>query len=414
MKIKNLLPLAALLTAACLSSCRTYHHTSAGGRFHGEPRMVPVTPNTFFFYRPKDKDDVLFSFEPGEQSRFRGRFAGNKITPDAMLTTGASVPRSLWKIPGLSPFDYTRAALIHDWLFEAKHRHDIGRWLQQNGVTDVAKAKGVRLEREYDEYGSLKQDDAADIYAESIRAIMDLGTEMKADLDKLIERNENPMAKTRLEELGESLKPARKNSFWLWAHRWFTSEGCLVPTARKTWESQHDDLGLYELLARSDVAVEKGYMSKWLQKKFRAVYQAPKGDSLPGDGKLAGVDAAVKAGTDVLLQKEQSNDLPPRIYLEVEDAASQAILLRHAERFPHIAMKRDENFSTLGENVLLVYYYASKDKSMAEVLQTLAGMLPDGKLPATAQAVKLSDGGLYRPKHFDLHISKDVAARLTP
>lgn len=413
MKIKILLPNVFLLLAVCLSSCRTYSHTSAGGRFHGEPRMVPVTPNTFFFYRPKDKDDVLFSFEPGEKSRFRGRFAGDRITPDAMLTTGASVPRSLWKIPGLSPFDYTRSALIHDWLFEAKHRYEIGKWLQHAGVNEAAKAKGVRLERDYAVYGSLTQDDAADIYAECIRAVMDLTIEMGKDLNMLIAQNENPLAKARLEELRDSLKPAKKSSFWLWAHRWFTSEGCWMPTAKKTWQSQHDDLGLYELLARSDAAVEKGYMSKWLRKKFKAVYEDPMRGALPGDGKLAGVDAAVKAGTAALLQKERSNTLRPRIYLEIEDAASQEIMLANANRFPDLEVVEDENFSPLGTEVLVVYYYASKDAAMAEsIIKTITGMLPEGQQPPGAKIVQLSDGGLYRPMHFDLHISRDVASRL--
>jgi hypothetical protein len=155
-------------------------------------------------------------------------------------------------------------------------------------------------------------------------------------------------------------------------------------------------------------------MSKWLQKKFRAVYQPARHDSVSGDGKLAGVDEAVKAGTIALQQLQQANTLRPRIYLEVEDAASQAILMAHAGRFSGIDLKADKNFSPLGENVLLVHYYASTDQMMADsILKTLASMLPGGKLPAGAKTVKLNDGGLYRPMHFDLHVSKDVVSQLS-
>ncbi|MBE7495921.1 MAG: DUF1353 domain-containing protein [Verrucomicrobiaceae bacterium] len=407
--------LCSLSASLLLCACQTYEKTPEGGRFHGEARMVPVTPNTFFFYRPQDKDDVLFSYEPGEKSPFRDRFSGNRITPDAMLTTGASVPRSLWMAPGLSPFDYTGAALIHDWLFEAHHRHQIGTWLTQYGKDQSARDKGARLVRDYAEYADLTQDEAADIYAECIRAIMDQNARLKQDLTVLMDRNGNPLSHDRLVELRDSLKPVRKSSFWLWAHRWFTSEDCLIPTARKKWEAQHDDLGLYEALAKRETAVEKGYMSAWLRKKFRRIYEEPARRATADDGRLAGVNASVEASTALLREKEHAGTLRPRIYLEVEDSQSQSILRSRAAAFPGMDVLPDKHFSRMNPGTLTIYYYEAADKAGAdEILHALARMMPGGALPPGARVVKLNDGGLFRPKHYDLHISRDVARSLAP
>ncbi|MGV3659324.1 MAG: DUF1353 domain-containing protein [Prosthecobacter sp.] len=403
--------LSLLLQCVWICSCGTYDKTPSGGRFLGEARMVPVTPNNFFFYRPQDRDDVLFSYVPSPQGRFANRFEGNKITPDAMLTTGASVPRSLWGYSGLSPFDYTRAALIHDWLFEAHHRYEVGKWLSQYGTDEAKKRKGERLMQEYHQFASLTQDEASDLYAECIKALMEESQRMSADLAAKIEKDNNPMTAERLKDLRASLKDSRPSRFRIWAHHWTTSTRCIVSTGEKMWKAQHDDLGVYEALAGSDHAVKEGYMSKWLQKKFRAVYEEPAGAPGRSTSKLAGVSQSVDSS--LLRVKAQASTLPARVYLEVGDAASQEILKVRARDFGGIELKQDKDFSGVSPNDLRVYYYRAEDRAEAEhVLKTVLAMLPPGYRPPGAKATLLNDGGLFRPRHYDLHVGTNVAQQM--
>lgn len=50
--------------------------------------------------------------------------SGLRITPGEFIFDGATTPRILWIIKGFSPWDWTRAAAIHDWLYEV---HDRGK-----------------------------------------------------------------------------------------------------------------------------------------------------------------------------------------------------------------------------------------------------------------------------------------------
>lgn len=49
------------------------------------------------------------------------RHTGEVITPGTMTTDGGSVPRVVWAVPGLDPWTYLPAFLIHDWEFVAHH-----------------------------------------------------------------------------------------------------------------------------------------------------------------------------------------------------------------------------------------------------------------------------------------------------
>lgn len=408
--------MAVIFECGSLCSCSTYNQTPQGGKFSGEARMVPITPNNFFFYRPQDQDDVLFCYTPSPHGRFVGRFVGNKITPDAMLTTGASVPRQLWGYSGLSPFDYTRAALIHDWLFEAHHRYEIGKWLFQHGEDAARKRKGERLMLEYAQYESITQDDASDIYAECIRSIMDESVRMQADLAAKIAKDHNSLTTSRLKDLEVSLHDSKPSKFRIWAHHWTTSSRCLVPTAKKMWMAQHDDLGVYEALADSDYAVDQGYMSKWLQKKFRRVYEEPKTKTSRDDGKLAGVNDSVNVSLANLYSQAARGGLQPRIYLEVSDQASQDAIIARAKAFGDtIELKPDKDFSAIAPDQLRVYYYRAEDRNEAEqVLAAVLGMLPAGLRPHGAKTLRLNDGGLFRPRHYDLHVGALIAKQLLP
>lgn len=380
--------------------------------------MVPVTPNNFFFYRPKDKHDVLFGYELSSENPvldstgrpLRDRFPGGVIRPEAMFTSGASVPRFLWSMGGLSPFDYTRAALIHDWLYEAHHRYEIGTYLmkENEGKPEMRAAyeKGRRLVNAYQAYSDITQDQAADVYAECIKTIMEQSHKIDQMIKADMAANGNQLTESRMKEFRESLQDARPDSSRLWKHWWFTKDNGVVGTAKSKWLAKHDDLGVYERLS-SDVAVKEGFMSAWLQRRFKEVYQDSKYDV----GTMAGVSEALKA-TIKSAQSGRQN-LTPRVYLEVSDAESQEALLRHAGSFGQVSVVKDKNFSTLPAGELKVYYYQAEDAPVAnQILKSIQGLLAPDQQPKVARTEKLRDGGLFRPGHFDLHVASDVAKAL--
>lgn len=47
---------------------------------------------------------------------------GTTITPQIFQFDGATTPRYMWWSKYLSPWEWPRAAAMHDWLFEAHHR----------------------------------------------------------------------------------------------------------------------------------------------------------------------------------------------------------------------------------------------------------------------------------------------------
>ena len=48
------------------------------------------------------------------------RSNGDIVLPDSIKTDGGSIPRPLWNLPGMSPWDYMPAYIIHDFLFTKK------------------------------------------------------------------------------------------------------------------------------------------------------------------------------------------------------------------------------------------------------------------------------------------------------
>jgi hypothetical protein len=81
------------------------------GVFGGWPRLEWHGPLDYEFEQYPD-DDFYFV-----------RQCKETITPQAMNTDGGSIPRLAWIIPGLSPWDYLPAYIIHDWEFVAHHQH---------------------------------------------------------------------------------------------------------------------------------------------------------------------------------------------------------------------------------------------------------------------------------------------------
>jgi len=89
------------------------------GEFQGKFNLQWIGPN-------------LFQYTPDAHDPFRYLRKNDKgevietITPKPMDTDGGSIPQIAQLIPGLSPWEYGPAYMIHDWEFEA---HDLAQIL---------------------------------------------------------------------------------------------------------------------------------------------------------------------------------------------------------------------------------------------------------------------------------------------
>jgi hypothetical protein len=101
---------AAFLAILLLAACGTWIEDNIpDGDFQGVA-TVEWASEDYFVYRP-DPNRAL-SFQP---SFWRG--TTKRITPRLMYTDGGSIPRFFWNIPGLSPWGFGPAYVIHDYIF---------------------------------------------------------------------------------------------------------------------------------------------------------------------------------------------------------------------------------------------------------------------------------------------------------
>jgi hypothetical protein len=76
-----------------------------------------------------------FRYMPGAVPFGFRRANGVLIVPEAMETDGGSIPRPLWSLPGLSPWDFGPAYLIHDWEFTARRAGLEGQSFEECSLT---------------------------------------------------------------------------------------------------------------------------------------------------------------------------------------------------------------------------------------------------------------------------------------
>jgi hypothetical protein len=85
------------------------------GRFEGRFSLEWIAPD-LFRYHPDAADPFRYVRMDSHGS------VREIIQPQTMETDGGSIPRFAQIIPGLSPWEYGPAYLIHDWEFEAYDR----------------------------------------------------------------------------------------------------------------------------------------------------------------------------------------------------------------------------------------------------------------------------------------------------
>jgi hypothetical protein len=282
-------PLAAAV-GVVLTGCSTgatYLKAPSTGHFSGEPRMVAIAPNTFFFFQPDTDPPFTFTtHKKGDpdvaRKGGRGNYAKEEwtIRPEEMITTGASIPRRLWYLRGFAAFDYIRASLIHDWLYEAHHRYEIAKGGYKAAMIRGDRQAALRNQAEmnhYREYADIRQEDAADIFAECIKIAM-----LEADeISNAYERSsvEHPAETANLADLKTAFRTNRPNRRVLWLYHYFVSPDCVVKASMKLWNKTHSDLEIYRVLTSPGVvkrAEEKGYLSPWLVRRFKQILKREK------------------------------------------------------------------------------------------------------------------------------------------
>ena len=105
---------AAFLATLLLAACGTWIHDDIPDGDLTGVVTIEWDKQDNFIYRPQKGKEL--SFQP-----FAWKGTGNRITPTLMYTDGGSVPRAFWNIPGLSPWSFGPAYVIHDYIF-AVHR----------------------------------------------------------------------------------------------------------------------------------------------------------------------------------------------------------------------------------------------------------------------------------------------------
>jgi hypothetical protein len=103
----------AAFAAAPLAGCGTwinYEDISGDNELKG-------TVQVDWIGEGREGDKFIFRKKLADPLSFRPSFMTTPIVPEDMFTTGGSVPRVFWSIPGLSPWGLGPAYIIHDWLF---------------------------------------------------------------------------------------------------------------------------------------------------------------------------------------------------------------------------------------------------------------------------------------------------------
>jgi hypothetical protein len=156
------LPVVLAVLLLCTSCAQITYKKTGKGEFVGDLDVRWNAPDCFI-YIPSATNPLRFT-------------ASDKkvITPEKMYTDGGSVPRILWGIPGLSPWGYAPAYIVHDWLFEAHHQDN-------------------------PEYRDITFDRSAEIIAEGIKTLMESRPDVPKDetiLWAIYEAVKTPIAKS--------------------------------------------------------------------------------------------------------------------------------------------------------------------------------------------------------------------------
>lgn len=166
---------AAFLATLLLTACASLPHDEIPDGIFDGVATVEWSGEDKFIYRPGLKP---LSFQPSFWTKTTKR-----IVPQAMYTDGGSVPRFFWNIPGLSPWGFGPAYVIHDYIFTV---HRCG-WYDP----DVAE---------------IDFDRSAEVLAEVGKALIDLHYIEHDALDAIVLAVRSPIARALWDTPGDPVK----------------------------------------------------------------------------------------------------------------------------------------------------------------------------------------------------------------
>jgi hypothetical protein len=169
----------AFIATLFLAACATWPHDNIRDGIFDGVATVEWAGEDYFIYRP-GKDPL--SFQP---SFWKG--TTKRIVPKLMYTDGGSIPRFFWNIPGLSPWGFGPAYVIHDYIFTV---HRCG-WYDP----DVA---------------DIDFDKSAEVLAEVGKALIDLHYIKHDALDAIVWGVKTQYARTLWDTPGDPVKDCAK------------------------------------------------------------------------------------------------------------------------------------------------------------------------------------------------------------
>jgi hypothetical protein len=243
--------------------------------FSGDVKLHHISSSLYFFDQ-QNGDPLTFR----AQRTFVGRDNPEMwtITPESFFTTGSSVPRFLWNTSGFGPMDFAKAAMIHDWLFEAHHRwcafHKLGNAEGMEKYADYADPDLIAdlPEKLRAKMRPLSIEEAADIMVQCMDWELQQCKLMSENLKKQIADINDPIQKDGLAKIVDGLDVLRHGNRVLGQYHW----AIRVP-ARKYWRADGFNSSMSDTIAKLkdngslDLAIGKGVISPTLSKTIAAV-----------------------------------------------------------------------------------------------------------------------------------------------
>ncbi len=105
----GLAALACLALALSLAACTTTAGPHTAGTLSGKLTLRTAGEDRLV-YEPDKHDPLTFVTTDGQ-----------RIRPQRIYTDGGTIPPAFWVVPGLFPWEYAPAYVVHDWLFRQHH-----------------------------------------------------------------------------------------------------------------------------------------------------------------------------------------------------------------------------------------------------------------------------------------------------
>jgi hypothetical protein len=150
---------SAGLVTALLVGCSTWITP-------GDPDLTKLDGHVVVKWIGSDsrEDRYIYQKQGKNPLRFRASFMTTDIVPETMYTTGGSIPRVFWSIPGLSPWGLAPAYIIHEWIIEVHRCRRFG----------------------YPEVATITFEQSAQILAEVGQELIDVGLIKTDKLDEIV------------------------------------------------------------------------------------------------------------------------------------------------------------------------------------------------------------------------------------